>query len=86
MNGHNAYDQRNWSYASSITVQYEKETADYILYGPEWPHEDQIREQVAMTPEERWRVFIKLRRMYFGLTGEPPKLPKRITLMRPPWM
>jgi hypothetical protein len=50
------------------------------------PHEDQVREQVAMTPEERWQVFSKLRRMYYGLVGEPPKLAKSITVSQPPWM
>ncbi|GAB4020567.1 hypothetical protein GCM10028808_62160 [Spirosoma migulaei] len=50
------------------------------------PHEDQVREQIAMTPEDRWQVFINLRRMYYGLVGAPPKLPKSITIMRPSWM
>ncbi|QKZ13033.1 hypothetical protein [Spirosoma sp. KUDC1026] len=50
------------------------------------PHEDQIREQVAMTPEERWQVFLKLRRMYYGLVGDPPKLEKSITVSQPSWM
>ncbi|GAB4050987.1 hypothetical protein GCM10028810_47500 [Spirosoma litoris] len=50
------------------------------------PHADQVREQITMTPEERWQVFIKLRRMYYGLVGDPPKLSKDITITRPPWM
>lgn len=50
------------------------------------PHEAQIREQAAMTPEERWQVFIKLCRMYYGLVGDPPKLSKNITVTRPSWM
>ena len=50
------------------------------------PHENQVCEQIAMTPEERWEVFINLRRMYYGLVGDPPKFPKNITIMRPLWM
>ncbi|GAB3506553.1 hypothetical protein [Spirosoma knui] len=50
------------------------------------PHEDQVREQVAMTPEERWQVFVKLRRTYYSLVGNPPKLTKSITITKPSWM
>jgi hypothetical protein len=50
------------------------------------PHEDQVREKVAMIPEERWQVFLKLRRMYYGLVGEPPKLAKKVTVTQPSWM
>ncbi|MBC8151536.1 MAG: hypothetical protein H7Z72_01360 [Bacteroidetes bacterium] len=50
------------------------------------PHEDQVREMAAMTPEERWQVFLRMRQMYYELTGKPPKREKKITITRPSWM
>lgn len=50
------------------------------------PHEDQVREQVAMTPEQRWQVYQRMKRRHYGLFGRPPKRPKRITLEKPAWI
>jgi len=44
-----------------------------------------IRENARMTPEECWNAFIKLRRLYYGLTTPPEKLRKQITISKTAW-
>lgn len=50
------------------------------------PHEDQVREQVAMTPEERWQVFLRMKRRHYHLFGRPQKHASRIMITKPTWM
>ncbi|GAB3643583.1 hypothetical protein [Spirosoma arcticum] len=50
------------------------------------PHQDQVREQVAMTPEERWQVFQRMKRRHYYLFGNPKKRAGRIVIETPSWM
>ncbi len=50
------------------------------------PHEDQIRKNASLTPEERWAVYLRMKRRHTGLFGKPDKRVKRITVERPIWM
>ncbi|MFD2574181.1 hypothetical protein ACFSUS_26335 [Spirosoma soli] len=50
------------------------------------PHEDQVREQVAMTPEERWQVFLRMKRRHYSLFGPAKKIARRISIETPTWI
>ena len=50
------------------------------------PNQELVRANLRMSPEERWKAFLKMRRLYVGLMGPFPKEPKGITITRPSWM
>ncbi|MBD2702416.1 hypothetical protein IC229_17335 [Spirosoma sp. BT702] len=50
------------------------------------PHEDQVRENARMTPEERWAVFQRLKRRHHGMFGKHQKQGRRIILEKPLWI
>jgi hypothetical protein len=50
------------------------------------PNQELVRENVRMTPEERWEAYKKLYKVYAMLMEPPIQQPRSLSIERPSWM
>ncbi|GAA4470013.1 hypothetical protein GCM10023189_57950 [Nibrella saemangeumensis] len=49
------------------------------------PHEAQVRENAALTPEQCWAAFQRMKRLHEFLFKRPEKRAERILIEKPSW-